>query len=131
MPLASVLQTALTGMTAAEVTIGAVAHNLANLQTPGYKQSFPALATLPPAAPVGADEDVGAGAGVQIVGMDVDQQPGPLVISATGSVVELSNTDIGRNLVTSILASTQFRLSVEVATTADALLDDLTQLARR
>ena len=131
MPLASVLQTALTGMTAAEVTVGAVAHNLANFQTPGYKQSFPALATLPLAAPVGANGDVRAGAGVQIVGMDVDQQPGPLVISAAGSVVELSNTDIGRNLVTSILASMQFRLSVEVATTADALLDDLTQLGRR
>jgi flagellar hook protein FlgE len=45
--------------------------------------------------------------------------------------VELSNTDIGRNLVDALVASTMFRANAMVFSTANGLLDELTNLFRR
>ena len=44
--------------------------------------------------------------------------------------VELSNTDIGRNLIDLVLASTQYRGNTRVITTAQQLLDELLNLRR-
>ena len=45
--------------------------------------------------------------------------------SLTAGAVELSNTDIGQNLIELILASTQYRGGTRVITTAQQLLDEL------
>ena len=48
----------------------------------------------------------------------------------TAGAVELSNTDIGQNLIELILASTQYRGGSRVITTAQELLDELLALRR-
>jgi len=48
----------------------------------------------------------------------------------TAGAVELSNTDIGQNLIELILASTQYRGGARVITTAQELLDELLALRR-
>jgi flagellar hook protein FlgE len=50
--------------------------------------------------------------------------------SLTAGAVELSNTDIGQNLIDLILASTQYRGGSRVITTAQQLLDELLNLRR-
>ena len=50
--------------------------------------------------------------------------------SITAGAVELSNSDIGQNLVKLILASTQYRGGARVITTAQQLLDELLNLRR-
>jgi len=50
--------------------------------------------------------------------------------SITAGATELSNTDIGRNLVDLVLARTQFRASAQVVSTADQLFNDLANLRR-
>ena len=66
MSLNSVMQTALSGMQAATTTVGATAHNLANLQTPGFKQSRVHLATLP------------LGQGVMVTAIHIDPSQGAI-----------------------------------------------------
>jgi flagellar hook protein FlgE len=48
----------------------------------------------------------------------------------TAGALELSNTDIGQNLIELILASTQYRGGARVITTAQQLLDELLTLRR-
>jgi flagellar hook protein FlgE len=50
--------------------------------------------------------------------------------SITAGAVELSNSDIGQNLVDLILASTQYRGGARVITTAQQLLEELLSLRR-
>jgi flagellar hook protein FlgE len=50
--------------------------------------------------------------------------------SLTAGAVELSNTDIGQNLIELILASTQYRGGTRVITSAQQLLDELLSLRR-
>ena len=50
--------------------------------------------------------------------------------SLTAGAVELSNTDIGQNLIDLILASTQYRGGARVITSAQQLLDELLNLRR-
>jgi flagellar hook protein FlgE len=50
--------------------------------------------------------------------------------SLTAGAVELSNTDIGQNLIDLILASTQYRGGTRVITSAQQLLDELLSLRR-
>ncbi len=50
--------------------------------------------------------------------------------SLTAGAVELSNTDIGQNLIDLILASTQYRGGTRVITSAQQLLDELMNLRR-
>jgi flagellar hook protein FlgE len=50
--------------------------------------------------------------------------------SLTAGAIELSNTDIGKNLIDLILASTQYRGGTRVITSAQQLLDELLDLRR-
>ncbi len=64
-------------------------------------------------------------------GLPIEQNPaeagmGTLVPGAT----EESNTDVGAELVTSILAENQYRASLLMLETADSLLEELFQLPR-
>lgn len=88
MPIASALQTALTGMSAAQFTVGVVANNVANSQTNGFKASSPVFATQSPAsfrqgaAPnsaMGGRNPVQVGRGVQVAGIATDMSPGSIV----------------------------------------------------
>lgn len=64
-------------------------------------------------------------------GLPVQGAPGESGIgSVIGGALELSNTDIGRDLVELVLASTQYRGNSRVITTSQQLLDELLNLRR-
>lgn len=116
MSLGSVLQTALTGMSAASAMVEVASNNIANWQTEGFEAQRVNLATQPPAtASAGGSNSVQVGTGVRIVGLQADS----------------SKADLGQNLVDLTLASTQFRANANVFQTADSLLDELVYLGRR
>ena len=68
----------------------------------------------------------GINSGEPLEGNPGDQGLGAL----TAGAVELSNTDIGQNLIELILASTQYRGGTRVITSAQQLLDELLNLRR-
>jgi flagellar hook protein FlgE len=85
------MQVGLTGMAAAELTLDAVANNLANLNTAGYKQSFPRFATQTPATQSlgegprgssGGTNPVQIGRGVQAAEVSTDFSQGALVATS-------------------------------------------------
>ncbi len=64
-------------------------------------------------------------------GLPVQGSPGENGIgSVIGGALELSNTDIGKDLITLVLASTQYRGNSRVITTSQQLLDELLNLRR-
>jgi flagellar hook protein FlgE len=64
-------------------------------------------------------------------GLPVQGAPGESGIgSVIGGALELSNTDIGRDLIELVLASTQYRGNSRVITTSQQLLDELLNLRR-
>jgi flagellar hook protein FlgE len=64
-------------------------------------------------------------------GLPIQGDPGSQGIgNITAGAVELSNTDIGQNLIKLILASTQYRGGARVITAAQELLDELLALRR-
>jgi flagellar hook protein FlgE len=64
-------------------------------------------------------------------GLPVEGQPGENGIgTVVAGAVELSNTDIGQDLVDLVLASTQYRGNTRVITTTQQLLDELLNLRR-
>ena len=68
----------------------------------------------------------GANSGLPIQGDPGEQGIGDIIVGA----VELSNTDIGQNLIELILASTQYRGGTRVITAVQQLLDELLALRR-
>jgi flagellar basal body rod protein FlgC len=124
MSLASVLNTARSGMSAAVTSVEAVSHNLANSRTNGYKAVHPVFAEQ---RATGGTLQIGTG--VEVTGIAVDNSPGPLVATSDG-VVELSNTDIGTEMVNLILAKDQFMSNATVFDTAAGMLDVLFNLQR-
>ncbi len=89
MGLGSVLQTALSGMSAAETAVAVVANNLANARTPGFKASTPQFATQTPQtysagrAPSGSSggtNPVQVGRGVTLAGTSTDFSQGTIAM---------------------------------------------------
>jgi len=68
----------------------------------------------------------GSNSGLPVEGAPGEQGIGTLVSGA----VELSNTDIGQNLIDLVLATTQYRGNSRVISTAQQLLDELLNLRR-
>ena len=68
----------------------------------------------------------GVNSGLPIEGNPGEQGIGTIVAGAT----ELSNTDIGQNLIDLITASTQYRGGTRVITAVQQLLDELMNLRR-
>ncbi len=131
MSLGSVLQTALSGMSAAQLSVGVVANNLANSQTPGFKQSRPSFATQVPqttgggAAP--SSNHGGPNSGRPVEGVAGGSGVATMISGAT----ELSNTDVAQNLVDLSQASTIFRANVQVLATGEGMFEALASLSRR
>jgi flagellar hook protein FlgE len=64
-------------------------------------------------------------------GLPVEGDPGENGLgSLIAGAVELSNTDIGQNLIDLVLATTQYRGNTRVITTAQQLIDELLNLRR-
>jgi flagellar hook protein FlgE len=64
-------------------------------------------------------------------GLPIEGNPDTVGLgSIVGGALELSNTDIGRNLIDLVLASTQYRSNTRVISTAQQLFDELLNLRR-
>jgi len=64
-------------------------------------------------------------------GLPIQGKPGENGIgTVAGGALELSNTDIGKDLIKLVLASTQYRGNSRVITTSQQLLDELLNLKR-
>lgn len=126
MSLGSVLQTARSGMNAAISSVEAASHNLANSRTNGFKAVRPVFAEQKPSSR--GESQIGTG--VRVTGIATDNSPGPLVDTPDG-VIELSNTDIGEEIIELIMAEVHFKANANVANTATGLLDELLSLGRR
>ena len=81
MGLGSVMNTALSGLSAATTLIDVAANNLANSQTPGFKASHVELATLPFLSLQGNANSLQVGSGVMVAGTSIDFGQGPLETS--------------------------------------------------
>ena len=90
MGLSSVMQTALTGISAAKSSVGVIANNLANANTPGFKQSRVALATqtpmtnalgAAPSATSGGTNPAQTGPGVSLAAIQTDFTQGTIKLS--------------------------------------------------
>jgi flagellar hook protein FlgE len=88
MGLGSVMQTALSGMLAAEAGISVIANNMANALTPGFKASSPVLVTQSlqtysvgagPNGLSGGRNPIQIGRGVRVAGISVNFSQGSLV----------------------------------------------------
>jgi flagellar hook protein FlgE len=99
MAVGSVLQTALSGMAAAETVAALVANNLANAQTPGYKATSPVLIAQKPqmqspgAAPdraSGGSNPVQVGTGVAVAAVSTDFSHSSIAIDgvSTGMAID-------------------------------------------
>jgi flagellar hook protein FlgE len=93
MGLSTVMNTALSGMTAATTIIDVTANNLANSQTAGFKAGRVRLATLP-VQTLSLGGGLGAnpsqlGTGVQVIGVDKDFSQGPIEISDQPALLAL------------------------------------------
>jgi flagellar hook protein FlgE len=133
--MASALQTALTGLAAAETAISVIANNMANAQTAGFKASTVEFATqsvqtqglgAEPHGFNGGVNPIQIGRGVQVAGISTDNSPGPLDANGT----ELSNTDLVRSIVELKTASNLYGANLQVIDTESQLLDELINLNR-
>ena len=79
MSLTRVTSTALSGLSAATVSVEVAAHNLANLATPGFQASHSVLATQSP-QPFG---------GVMVAGIGTDPSQGPIAMGAQPPLLAL------------------------------------------
>lgn len=105
---------ALSGLTAFSTQIDVTAHNVANVNTNGFKKSrteFVAVET----------------GGVRSV-IQKNETAGPTVLNDTGygpAQLELSNVDLGEEAVNQIIGQRGFEANLNVLNTADELLGSL------
>jgi flagellar hook protein FlgE len=115
MGLGSVMNTALSGMSAATTLIDVTANNLANSQTPGFKASRGELATLPFLTLPGNANPIQVGRGVMVAGTSIDFEQGlletsdqPALLALDGEGLFILEGESGERLYT---RDSQFTLS--------------------
>lgn len=110
----SAIHTALSGLTAFARQMEVSAHNVANVNTDGYKKS--------------RTDFVEPEAGGVLPVVQKDNSAGPAVLKDTSygqSQVELSNVDLGEEAVSQILAQRGFEANLRTLQTADDLLGNI------
>jgi len=107
----SAVHSALSGLAAYAKQIEVTAHNVANVNTNGFKKS--------------RTEFVSVATGGVLPVMQKDNSAGPMVLNNTGYSpvqVELSNVDLGEETVNQILAQRGFEANLKTIKTADDML---------
>jgi flagellar hook protein FlgE len=110
---------AFTGLAAFATQIAVMAHNLANVNTTGFKKSrteFVALET----------------GGVLPV-IQKNEMAGPTILNDTGygpTQLELSNVDLGEETVNQILAQRGFQANISTLKTADDMLGTILDIKK-
>ena len=115
----SAIHTALSGMTAFGKQIEVVAHNVANVNTDGFKKSRTEFVEIP------------SGGVLPVV--EKDESSGPTVLRDTDgrqSMGELSNVDLGEEAVQRIVAQRSFEANLQTLRTGDALLGSILDMRK-
>jgi flagellar basal-body rod protein FlgC len=115
----SAIHTALSGLAAYATQLEVTAHNVANVNTDGFKKSHTEFVSV----------DTG---GVRPV-VRKDDSAGPTVLSDRGhgpTMVELSNVDLGEEAVNLMLAQRGFEANIHTLKTADDLLGTILDMKR-
>lgn len=115
----SAIHTALSGLTAIGKQIEVVANNVANVNTDGFKKSRTEFVEIP-------------SSGVLPV-VEKDDSSGPSVLRDTGgnqTIVELSNVDLGEEVVQQIVAQHSFEANLLTLRTGDALLGSILDIRK-
>lgn len=115
----SAIHTALSGLAAIGKQIEVVAHNVANVNTEGFKKSRTEFVEIP-------------NGGVLPV-VEKDEASGPTVLRDTGgnqTMAELSNVDLGEEAVQQIVAQRSFEANLQTVRTGDALLGSILDMRK-
>ena len=115
----SAIHTALSGLAAFGKQIEVVAHNIANINTDGFKKS--------------RTEFVEASRGGVLPVVKKDDSSGPTVLRDTGGnqiMVELSNVDLGEETVQQLVAQRGFEANLQTLRTEDSLLGSILDIKK-
>ncbi len=115
----SAIHTALSGLAAIGKQIEVVAHNVANVNTEGFKKSRTEFVEIP------------TGGVLPVV--EKDDSSGPTVLRDTGgnpTMVELSNVDLGEKAVQQIVAQRSLEANLQTLRTGDALLGSILDIRK-
>jgi flagellar basal body rod protein FlgG len=115
----SAIHTALSGLIAFGKQIETVAHNVANINTDGFKKLRTEFVEVP-------------NGGVLPV-VKKDDSSGPTVLRDTGgnqTMIELSNVDLGEEAVQQILAQRSFEANLQTLRTGDTLLGSILDIKK-
>ena len=115
----SAIHTALSGLTAIGKQIEVVANNVANVNTDGFKKSRTEFVEIP------------TGGVLPVV--EKDDSSGPTVLRDTGgnqTMVELSNVDLGEEMVQQIVAQHSFEANLQTLRTGEALLGSILDIRK-
>ncbi len=115
----SAINSALSGLTAFKRKIEVTSHNVANVNTDGFKMSRTDFVEV-------------AGGGVQAT-VQKDNAPGPQVLKDTSqgpAQVELSNTDLGEEAVNLIIGQRGFEANLKVLQTTDQVLGSVLDIRK-
>jgi flagellar basal-body rod protein FlgC len=115
----SAIHTALSGLAAYAKQVEVTAHNVANVNTNGFKKSHTEFVA------------VETGGVLPVVQKDVSA--GPTVLNNSGygpALVELSNVDLGEEAVNLILAQRGFEANLNTIKTADDMLGTILDMKK-
>lgn len=115
----SAIYPAFTGLAAFATQIAVTAHNLANVNTNGFKKSKMELVA------------VETGGVLPVV--QKDQSAGPSILNDAGlgpAQLELSNVDLGEEVVNQILAQRGFEANISTLKTADDMLGTILDIKK-
>lgn len=115
----SAIHTALSGLAAYAKQVEVTAHNVANVNTNGFKKS--------------RTEFVSVATGGVLPVVQKDESAGPTVLNNTGyspTLVELSNVDLGEETVNQILSQRGFEANLNTLKTADDMLGTILDIKK-
>lgn len=113
------IYSALSGLTAFSTQIDVTAHNVANVNTNGFKKSRTEL--------------VAAETGGVLPVIQKNQSAGPFILNNTGygpAQLELSNVDLGEEAVNQILAQRGFEANISTLKTVDDMLGTILDIQK-
>jgi flagellar hook protein FlgE len=115
----SAIHAALSGLTAVAKQIEVVSHNVANINTDGFKKS--------------RTEFIEVAEGGVLPVVQKDDSSGPAVLKDFGTdpaLVQLSNVDLGEETAQQILAQRSFGANLQSLKTADAMLGSILDIKK-
>lgn len=113
------IYSALSGLTAFSTQIDVTAHNVANVNTNGFKKSRTEL--------------VAVETGGVLPVIQKNQSAGPFILNNTGygpAQLELSNVDLGEEAVNQILAQRGFEANISTLKTVDDMLGTILDIQK-